>query len=224
MDEYANIRCCVVYSSGCNGILSNEEIQKNRCMSKQNDIVVTIGRQVGSGGRIVGEKLAQRLGVPFYDKRILERAAKESGIKGEFFERLDENFSPFRQIISSAMSDVSMFQEQSATIFKAATEGGAVFVGRCSDYILREHKNIVNVFLTADMPDRIARAMQYFKISEQEAVKLIREREKARSKYYSFFTDKTWGASESYHLSMNTSLIGLDACVDLIMSYINNRK
>lgn len=185
-------------------------------------VIVTIGRQVGSGGRIVGEMLAKRLGVPFYDKRILEMASKESGIKGEFFERIDENFSPFRQIITSGISDVSMFQEQSNAILKAAEQGGAVFVGRCSDYILRNNTNVVNVFLTAEMSDRIARAMEYFKIPEQEASKVIREHEKNRSKYYSFFTDKTWGAAASYHLCLNTSLVGLEATVDIIINYINS--
>jgi cytidylate kinase len=193
-------------------------------MNKKNNVIVTIGRQVGSGGRIVGKMLAERLEVPFYDKRILDRASSESGIKNEFFERSDETFSPFRQIIGSAMSDVAMFQEQSNAILKAADEGGAVFVGRCSDYILREHSHVVNVFLVAEMPDRVARAVEYFKVSEQDALKLIREREKARSKYYSFFTDKTWGAAESYHLCLNTSLIGIEACVDVILKYINSIK
>lgn len=188
---------------------------------KKKKVIVTIGRQVGSGGRIVGQKLAERLGVPFYDKGILERAARESGIKGEFFERIDENFSPFRQIIGSAMSDVSMFQVQSEAIMRAAEEGSAVFVGRCSDYILREKPHVINVFVTADMPDRIKRAASYFNITEQEAAKLIRDKEKSRSKYYGFFTDKTWGAADSYHLCLNTSLVGIDSCVDIVEEYIN---
>ncbi|MBR6252164.1 MAG: cytidylate kinase-like family protein [Bacteroidales bacterium] len=197
-------------------------------------MIITVGRQVGSGGRIVGRKLAEKLNLKFYDREILQRAARESGICDEFFEHTDENNSWLARLksylnISAAphdnfLSAESLFQFQSDTIRHAAEESGCVFVGRCSDYILRDRTDRVDVFISANIDDRIKRAAEYFNITPEEAEKRIHELEQARRKYYNYFTEKEWGAAESYHLCLNSSNIGIDVCVGMIIEYINSLK
>ena len=198
-------------------------------------MIITIGRQVGSGGRLIGKILAQRLGLKFYDREILERAAKESGIRDEFFEQSDERntllnrFARFFMAdhllpINDCLSTDSLFKYQSDVIRKAATEGnGAVFVGRCSDYILRDMDCRLDVFITASLDKRISRASKYFEVSETETEKKIAEMEKARAEYYNFFTDKTWGAAESYHLCVDSTEISIEQAAELIISYAKMR-
>lgn len=195
-------------------------------------MIITIGRQVGSGGRLVGKILAQRFGLAFYDREILQRAAKESGIKDEFFEQSDERNSLFGRFASFFMSDhilpaenclssQSLFKFQSDTLRRAAAEGnGAVFVGRCSDYVLRDFDNRTDVFITADIDSRIRRAANYFNVSEEEAARKIKDMEKARADFYNFYTEKTWGAAASYHLCVDSTDISLEQVADIIESYI----
>ena len=195
-----------------------------------NNVIVTIGRQVGSGGRLIGKILAERMGLAFYDREILARAARESGIKDEFFEKADEknNFmNGITTVFSSAfgtagnfLSSESLFKFQSDTIRKAATEGGAVFVGRCSDYVLRDFPNRTDVFITANIEDRIKRAAEYFNLSAGDAKIRIANDEQKRAGFYNFFTNKTWGASDSYHLCLNSSYLSLEQCADIIENYI----
>lgn len=197
------------------------------------NIIITVGRQVGSGGRLIGKILADRLNIAFYDREILARAARESGIKNEFFAQTDEknrfmsgvtNF--FASAFGSAdncLSTESLFKFQSDTIRKAATEGGAVFVGRCSDYILRDFPNRIDIFITANLEDRIKRASQYFSISPADAEKRIKNDEQKRADFYNYFTNKVWGAAESYDLCINSSYISLEQCADLIEEFIKIR-
>ncbi|MBE6341080.1 MAG: cytidylate kinase-like family protein [Bacteroidales bacterium] len=197
-------------------------------------MIITVGRQVGSGGRIVGQKLAERLNLKFYDREILQRAARESGIGDEFFEHTDENNSWFARLKSylnitaaphdNYLSAESLFKFQSDTIRHAADEGGCVFVGRCADYILRDRTDRVDVFISANMEDRVKRAAEYFNITPEEAKKRIHELEQARRKYYNYFTEKEWGVAESYHICLNSSNVGIDACVGMIIGYINSLK
>lgn len=195
-------------------------------------MIITIGRQVGSGGRLVGKLLADRLGLEFYDREILQIAAKESGIKGEFFEQSDERNSLWGRFTTFFMSDhllpaenclspQSLFKFQSDAMRKAAQSSarGAVFVGRCSDYVLRDLPDRLDVFVTATMESRTARAAQYYNVSLEEAAKKIADMESARADYYNFFTEKTWGEAKSYHLCVDSTDMSIETLADVIIDY-----
>ncbi len=194
-------------------------------------MIFTIGRQVGSGGRLVGKIIAQRLGYAFYDREILQIAARESGIKDEFFEKSDERNSLWSRFTGFFMSDHllpaenclsphNLFKFQSDAIRKAAQEGsGAVFVGRCSDYILRDMPNRLDVFISARLENRKKRAAHYYDISDDEAAKKIADMERARADYYNFFTEKRWGAAESYNLCLDSTDLSLEQVADLIINF-----
>ena len=170
-------------------------------------ILITIGRQFGSGGRFIGKRLAEQMGIAYYDKELIGLASKESGICGEFFEKADERnsgsllktlamgFSVNNAFLQSNdyLSNESLFQIQSDVIRKVAAENSCVLVGRCADYILREEKNCFNVFISADMDDRIRRVMEYNHADRREAAELIRKADKSRASYYNYYTDKVWG-------------------------------
>lgn len=197
-------------------------------------IIVTIGRQFGSGGRTVGKKLAEQLGIAYYDKELINLASKESGICGEFFEKADERnsgsllkalamgFTMNNAIFQSNdyLSNESLFQIQSDVIRKVAAEGSCVLVGRCADYILREDPHCINIFVSASWPDRIRRAMEYNQVSQKEAEEFLKKADKSRASYYNYYTDKVWGAAESYDLCINSSLYGIDQTVDFVRSFI----
>lgn len=196
-------------------------------------IVVTIGRQFGSGGRIVGKKLAEQLGIPYYDKELINLASKESGICGEFYEKADEKnsgsllkalamgFSMNNAIFQSNdyLSNESLFQIQSEVIRKVAAEGSCVLVGRCADYILRDEPDCVHVFISASWQDRVRRAMEYNRVPEKEAEEFLKKADKSRASYYNYYTDKVWGAAGSYDLCVNSSLYGIDRTVDFIKQF-----
>lgn len=203
-------------------------------MNSSNQII-TIGRQVGSGGRLIGKMLAERLGLAFYDHEILSRAARESGIRDEFFEHHDEKGSLLSRLTnyftmsmaaesnSSFLTSENLFKVQSDAIRKAAEEGGCVFVGRCSDYILRDFTNKTDIFITATMDDRVKRASEYFNLSADETRKRIERLEEAREEYYNFFTNKRWGVASSYDLCINSTGLALEDCVELIVKYIDKK-
>lgn len=198
-------------------------------------IIVTIGRQFGSGGRTIGKRIAERLGIAYYDRELINLASKESGICGEFFEKADEKtsggllkafalgFSMNSAIFqcNDYLSNESLFQIQSDVIRKVAAEGSCVLVGRCADYILRDDPDCVHVFISARMEDRIRRALEYNKdLTEKDAEDTVRKADKSRASYYNYYTDKVWGAAESYDLCVNSSLYGLEETVDYILSFL----
>ncbi len=198
-------------------------------------VIITIGRQFGSGGRTVGKKLAEQLGIAYYDKELINLASKESGICGEFFEKADEKnsgsllkalamgFTMNNAIFQSNdyLSNESLFRIQSDVIRKVAAEGSCVLVGRCADYILREDPDCIDVFISAGWKDRICRAMEYNHLEEKEAQEFLRKADKSRASYYNYYTDKIWGAAESYDLCINSSLYGIDRTVAFIRSFID---
>lgn len=198
--------------------------------------IITIGRQVGSGGRLVGKMLADRLGLAFYDHEILSLAAKESGIRDEFFESCDERGSLFSRLTnyfsisshmpgnSSCLTSENLFKFQSDAIQKAATKGGAVFVGRASDYILRDFPNRTDVFIMAPIDERVRRASEYFNLPADETCKRIETLENARAEYYNFFTNKTWGMASSYDICINSGGLDIAQCTDLIIDFIEKHK
>lgn len=204
---------------------------------EKNKTIITIGRQLGSGGRTIGKKLAERLGIAYYDRELINLASKESGICGEFFEKADEKtsggllkafamgFSMNSAIFQNNdyLSNESLFQIQSDVIRKVAAAGSCVIVGRCADYILRDEPDCLNVFITARMDDRIQRVLEYNnKLKENEAEEFIHKADKSRSSYYNYYTDKVWGAASSYDLCINSSYYGVEATVDYILTFLEN--
>lgn len=197
---------------------------------------INIGRQLGSGGREIGEKLAQRLNVPFYDKELISIASQESGLAKEFFEQADEKTGfPFTsalfglrstfigdEYIDNYLGHESLFRIQSDVIRELNQKHSCVFVGRCADYILRNNPFAVNVFIFADMDERIRRVAQRNQLSEKKAKDMVEKTDKRRASYYNYYTSKKWGKADSYHLCLD-STIGIDSCVEFIELYLKMR-
>jgi len=199
--------------------------------------VITIGRQLGSGGREIGQKLAAVLGISFYDKELIRIASQKSGLKEEFFEKADEKKrfilfaglfgmqSPQTEEVYSGyyLSNETFFKIQSDVIHSLAEEKSCLFVGRCADYVLKDHPRILNIFLIADINDRIKRVMKIHQLTEKKALNLIEKTDKQRSSYYNYFSNKAWGVAESYHLCINTSVLGIDETVGFIQKFAEKR-
>ena len=182
-------------------------------------IIVNIGRQLGSGGREIGAKLAARLGIDFYDKELIRLASEQSGLRSEFFEKADERASqsvlgglfgmrfPFigdgAMPAANCLSNDSLFQVQSDVIRRLAEDHSCLFVGRCADYILRDYPWCANVFISASRADRIARLK--------------------RSDYYNYYSNKTWGAAATYHLCIDSSALGVEATTDFIETFVRRK-
>ncbi len=194
--------------------------------------IITIGRQYGSGGREIGEKLAQKLEIPFYDKELLERAANDSGICKELFENHDEK--PTNSFLYSLVMDTYSFGYSSAAftdmpinhkvflaqfeaVKKLAMEGPSVMVGRCADYALSEFSNCFSVFIHSDMESRIRRIAQKYGMKDNKARDAIQKTDKSRSSYYNYYTNKRWGDASSYHLSIDSGKLGIDKTVECII-------
>lgn len=199
-------------------------------------IIINIGRQLGSGGRVIAERLAADFGCKFYDKELLNLAAKESGFSPKFFEQNDEQkgflksffgahvpFTTASNYHSNKISQESLFQIQSDAIRKAAGEGSCVFVGRCADYVLRDCDRAVSVFITADIKERVARVAKRFGCGEETALKVINDRESERANYYNYYTGKKWGHSASYDLCVNSTLLGTEGTAAIIEEFVRRR-
>jgi cytidylate kinase len=190
--------------------------------------LITIGRQFGSRGKEIGQRLATRLGVECYDRRLITLASRESGLCPELFERADEKntgsllhalatgcaFGGFYS--SDFLSNEKLFQIQSDAIRALAARESCVLVGRCADYILRDHPRCLRLFIHAPVDARIQTVMERQSLLRPAAADLVRKMDKTRANYYNYYTDKEWGASASYHLSLDSSLLGVDKTVDFI--------
>ena len=202
-------------------------------------MIITIGRQYGSGGYEIGKKLAEDLGVEFYDKEMLKRAAKESGLCEELFETHDEK--PTNSFLYSLVMDTyslgyssssyadmpinhKVFLAQFDAIKKIAAEGPCVMVGRCADYALEEFDDVINVFIYADMDQRISRIAKKYNLTNSKAKDSIVKADKKRSSYYNYYTDKEWGNAKEYDLCLNSAKLGVDGTVKAIKEYINIRS
>ena len=193
---------------------------------------ITIGRQFGSGGREVGKKVAQALGIPYYDKELLAVAAKESGLSHQFLQAYDERptNSFFYSLVMGQQNllvgaqNVTVEQlaakAQRDAVQSVADKGSCVIVGRCADYLLRERGGFLRVFICADWDKRIDRVCRRDGLGQKEAEEKLRRMDKTRAAYYSFHTDRKWGAAETYDLCINSSRKGPDATADLILSFI----
>ena len=189
-------------------------------------IIITIGRQFGSGGVLVANELGARLGIPVYDNELITKAAQDSGFSAEFFEHADEKKSIFSltSIFSAStdncMSDSGLFKMQCETIRMIADQGSAIIVGRCADYVLREDENMVSVFLTAPVDARAERVMHRDGISYDEAIAKIQEKDKSREEYYNYYTFGNWGVASTYDLCLDSSVLGIKGTADIIMQFI----
>ena len=197
--------------------------------------IITISRQYGSGGREIGAKLAERLGIVFYDNELISRAAKDSGFAEAAFENA-ENKATNSLLYSLAMGmnaygnqdigfaqlslDDQIYLAQSNVIRKVAAEGPCVIVGRCADYVLREQNNVVNVIIWADLEFRKQRAINLYHLKANKAEEEILRTDKRRANYYNYHANEKWGKAENYHLSIRSDYIGIDNTVDCILRYI----
>lgn len=199
-------------------------------------IIINVGRQVGAGGQEIGKMLADDFGAKYYDRELLNLAAKESGFSEKFFKQNDERKGFFRSLFNvqaphlvgggmygSNFSQESLFKFQSDAIRKAAEESSCVFLGRCADYILRDFQNVVNVFITASMDFRVDVISKVKQLDAEHARKLIEHVEARRAQYYNYYTGKKWGAAESYDLCVDASLLGLEETEKLIANFIRKR-
>jgi len=198
-------------------------------------IIINIGRQVCAGGLEIGRLLADEFHAKYYDRELLNLAAKESGFSEEFFKQNDERKGFLRSFLhlpysnnwngggnfyQSNFSQESLFKFQSDAIIKAAQEGSCVFVGRCADYVLRDFDNVVNVFITASIEERAKLFMKEKNVTYEEAVKRIQHVESRRASYYNYYTGKQWGHAASYDLCIDSSAIGSVATARLIAEYV----
>ena len=196
--------------------------------------VITIGREFGSGGHEIGMKLAEKLGIKCYDKELLELAAKESGLCEELFENHDEK--PTNSFLYSLVMDTytggnysaapfldmplnqKVFLAQYEAIQKIAGRESCVIVGRCADYALHNHEKCLNVFIHADKDVRIEEVCKRMDISVNKAKDMIQKQDKQRASYYNYYSNKKWGDSRNYHLTLDSSVLGIDGCVDMILA------
>lgn len=191
-------------------------------MKKQ--IIITIGRQFGSGGLAVAKKLGDKLGIPVYDNELITKAAQDSGFSAELFVRNDEkkSFFSFSSLFSesdSYMSDSGLFKIQCETIKKIAEQGSAVIVGRCSDYVLRESGCTLDVFLTAPMETRAERIMERAGVDMEKALEMIEKKDASRAEYYNYYTFGNWGVASTYDLCIDSSILGLEGTADFIIEF-----
>jgi len=217
--------------------MSKKTMTEIKSESIKEKYVITIGRQLGSGGREIGISLASLLGISFYDKELIRLASHESGLKEEFFEKADEKkrfilfgglfglrTPPAEEFYSGYyLSNETLFKIQSDVIRSLADKKSCLFVGRCADYILKEHPRHLSIFLMADIDDRIRKVMEIHKLNGKKAMELIERTDKQRALYYNYFSNKIWGAAESYHLCINTSVLGISETTGFILHFVKKR-
>ena len=198
------------------------------------NLVITIGRQCGSGGKKIGQRLAEVMGVKCYDKELLSVAAKDSGLCEELFETHDEK--PTSSFLYSLVMDTyslgyttsaymdmpinhKIFLAQFNTIKKLADEESCVIVGRCADYALADYPNTVSVFITANDDDRIKSLMETYKVDEAKAKDIMVKTDKKRSSYYNYYSSKKWSDAKSYDLCINSSVTGMEGAIEVIQAF-----
>lgn len=193
------------------------------------DIIITIGRQFGSGGKCVAEVLGRKLGIPVYDQELIMKAAQESGFSAEFFEQSDEKrrFFSLSSIFATAyssetenyMSDKGLFRIQCETIRNIAAQGSAVIVGRCSDYVLRDMENKLDVFLTSPLEKRAARVAERQGIDYAKALETVEREDRNREEYYNYYTFGNWGVASNYDLCIDSDKLGDEGTADMIIEF-----
>ncbi len=199
--------------------------------------IITIGRQFGSGGHEIGQKLSEKLGIPLYDNRLVSMAAQELGVRKEDAERVDESslntfvsnytvtpgmYMDFINATSYIQSfDEEVYRKQAEIIRKLAENGPCVIVGRCADYVLRDREDCINVFICADKEDRKKRIGKLYGLTDRKAAEKIRRTDRERRYYYEMHTGKEWGEISSHQMLFNVSLLGTDCIVDILVMMYN---
>lgn len=202
------------------------------------NVVITIARQYGSGGKTVGEMLAKEMGIPFYNDNLLKMASEESGISEQLFRQLDEKLksSLFNRVSldiytgelippesSDFVSEKNLFNYQAEIIKRLAKTQSCVIIGRAADFILKDYPNVVSVFVHGSKEFNLARAMEYNSMTEEEMKKFIAKTDKYRADYYKHYTGREWTDARNYDLCLNSSKLGFQKCVEEIQAYIKVR-
>lgn len=192
--------------------------------------IITISRQFGSGGRGIGKLLADRLDIPFYDKELIELASKESGIDERIFKSEGEETGRFYQVLGAigyalgspaggiyeySIND-QLYLVQANIIEQLANEGPCVIVGRCADYVLADREDVLDIYLCADMDERLRRVIDEYHVEDADEAMLCKV-DKRRSNYYQYYTDRVWGKAENYDLCINTGKFDTDAIIGMIV-------
>lgn len=203
------------------------------------NLIIALNRQFGSGGKEVGTLLAEKLGIKIYDNEIPEMAAEKSGIRKDYFEKVDEKptdsflyalamntFSIGNAMnpLDNTLSNDHLFNIQAEVVRDLAKKESFVLIGRCGEYILRDEPNCIRVYICAPMEKRVERVAAMYGISEKEAQKRIHSTDKKRESYYGYYAGKDWGACSSYELSVDTSVLGIEKTAELIKNYIDLRR
>jgi cytidylate kinase len=202
-------------------------------MKKQRTII-TIGRQFGSGGRAIGQRLAKDLNIAYYDKELLAEAAKGSGLSGEIFEKADEKASNKLAYVSAGIANMGLYtpyadilSNERLFLFQSnaiesivAKNDSCILVGRCADYVLRDHPDLLSIFIHNKPENRIKNIVATQQVGEETARELMKKADKSRASYYKYYTNKEWGMSSSYHFSIDVSLLGMNDTVEMIKNII----
>ena len=199
--------------------------------------IITIGREFGSGGHEIGQKLADKLGIPLYDHRLVSMAAEALGVRAEDAERVDESslntfvasytmtpgmYTDFINAASYIPSfETDVYRKQTEIIRSLAQKGPCVIVGRCADYVLKDRADCINVFICADKEDRKKRIMELYGLTERKAAERIRKTDKERRYYYEVHTGQDWGSIRSHQMLLNVSMLGIDRIVDILAMIYN---
>ena len=190
--------------------------------------IITISREFGSGGRFIGEEVAKKLGIAYYDKNIIGQIAEKSGLSPEYIQENAE-LSPKKGLFAYAFSgrDITgksvedmVYEAQRNIILELAEKEPCVIIGRNADYILKDRDDVLNVFIHGDMPEKIKRITGLHNVEEKEAVKMMADTDKRRRTTYNFYTDKNWGKASNYTLCLNSSQLGYDRCEMIIMECV----
>ena len=191
--------------------------------------IITISREFGSGGRFIGEEVAQQLGIAYYSENIIDQIAQQSGLSPEYIEENAE-LSPKRGFFAYAFSgrditgksvDDMLYEAQRKVILEIAEKEPCVLIGRNADFILKDREDVLNVFIYGDMPEKIKRICKLYDVTEDGAVKLIKDTDKRRRTNYNFYTEQKWGMAKNYTLSLNSSQSGYARCKKMIMDCVD---
>ena len=187
--------------------------------------IITISREFGSGGRFIGEEVAKKLGIAYYDKNIINEIAEKSGLSPEYIQENAE-LSPKKGLFAYAFAgrDITgksvedmVYETQRKVILDLAEKEPCVIIGRNADYILKDRDDVLNVFIHGDMPEKIYRIIHLHNVEEQEAVRMMADTDKRRMTNYNFYTEQKWGKASNYTLSLNSSQLGYDRCEKIVM-------
>ena len=190
--------------------------------------IITISREFGSGGRFIGEEVAKKIGIAYYDKNIISQIAEESGLSPEYIQESAE-LSPKKGLFAYALAgrDITgrsvedmVYETQRKVILELADKEPCVIIGRNADYILKDRDDVLNIFIHGDMPEKIQRISQLYRVTEQEAVKMMADTDKRRMTNYNFYTDQKWGKASNYTLCLNSSQLGYDRCEAIIIECV----